>query len=151
MSDLQWFPFYFKDFLLSRKVLRMSKAQKWAYVMLLGQQWIDPHCGLPGKVDELKELVQWTEGDGDFKLVRDCFTAHPLHPTMLHNARLYTEWQRAQGKRQSARASAQARWQKPPQVPAVVMQRIPVRKSDGFTPIKDTVAPIADKWFPPVP
>ena len=132
----------------------MTHAQKGAYVDLLSQQWDDPLCSLPARLSELKALIHWNGTDEEFKLVRACFVTHPDQPGKLSNARLYLEWQKAEEKRQAAKASAQTRWQKPPsngpsKPPSTPIRTNTDRTSKGFEPAGSEIAKIADKWFPP--
>ena len=158
MPSLPWFPFYFKDFLLSPKVKKMTPAQKWAYVMLLSQQWDHEHCSLPSKITDLKDLAEWDEeNSGDFRQVRACFVKHPEQPGRIHNPRLTYEWTRTEQKRRAAKASANTRWHKPSPPQQHVAPLAPTslppgpRTRPSMTPVAATVAKAADKWFPPIP
>ena len=153
MPSMPWFPIYYKDFSLSRKVVKMTHAQKGAYVELLGQEWDDPDCSLPNRLDELKDLIQWKGTDEEFKLIRKCFTTHPVRSGRLVNTRLYFEWQKAEAKREAAKASALTRWQKSQEKPQKHIQsptKPPDRTLKGLTPLSSDIAAIADKYFPPV-
>ena len=150
---LDWFPFYYKDFTLSKKVRRMTHEQKGAYLSLLIEAWSDPSCSLPIRSSELHTLINWTGSEKDFELVRACFSVHPEQPRKLHNARLYQEWKKAQQISESARASIRTRWDKRT-LPAVPSQgpsrKLHDRESKGLTAIGSDVAAIADKHFPPI-
>jgi len=154
MPSMPWFPLYYKDFLLSKKVVKMNHTQKGAYVELLCQEWDDPMCSLPARLSDLKDLIQWKGTPEEFKLIRSCFAAHPVDRKKLHNARLFLEWMKAEEKRQAAKSSAQARWQKiPSNGPSNTLTK-PVqmnkdRTTKGLESIENPIAAIADKWFPP--
>ena len=146
MPSLVWFPFYYKDFMTSQKVLVMSHSQRSAYVWLLCRAWDDQDCGVPASSQKLKEAANWTAKDGDFRRVRACFQPHPTVKGKLYNPRLYEEWMKAKQKSAAARASVLTRWQKPsePQ-PARPHRPITDRSGSGF----ESVGKIADKVFPP--
>lgn len=145
MPSLPWFPFYYKDYWISKKVVKMSHSQKGVYVDLLCLEWDSPDCSLPSKPVELKKLVQWKGSLKEFELVRSCFTPHPDNPKLLHNARLYHEWMKAHKKQEAAKASALVRWQKPAELGPV--RKLHERESTaGF----ETIGSIADKHFKPI-
>lgn len=152
MSVLPWFPFYFKDFLLSKKVMRMSNEQKGAYLTLLIENWSEPTCSLPRRTSNLRTLANWKGSDKDFALVRACFTPHPDHPGKLYNARLYEEWKKAESKQEAAKASALSRWQRPDQrtEPPPPNKPLAERKQIASKTLADLVSKIADKHFPPI-
>ena len=154
MPSLPWFPFYFQDFQLSKKVRKMSNEQKGAYLTLLVENWSEPAFCLPMRASDLRTLANWKGSQKDFKLVRACFLPHPEQPGKLYNPRLYKEWIKAEGKRQAAKVSAHTRWQKPPlngpsNTPSKPIRTATDCTSKGLEPVSSEVGKIADKWFPP--
>lgn len=147
----EWFPFYYKDFILSKKVKRMTNEQKGAYITLLIECWSEPSCSVPARVENMRTLAEWKGSIGEFKLVRSCFTPHPDHPTRLHNARLYLEWLKAKQLSESARASVMTRWAKRPrETPQEPVRKTHDREAKGFTSVGSEVGKITNKHFPPV-
>lgn len=148
MDRIAWMPFFGHDFFSSRRVMKMTAAERGAYISLLWFCWTDPICSLPNDQDELKLLAAWNgRTHGQWAKVMACFTAHPEQPNRYSNPRLYREWLRTKGILIKRQAAGKARWHQP-LYPTPSSSN---RTTKSLEPIRTEIQTITDKVFPPIP
>ena len=140
----------------------MTLQERGAYIELLLYAWKSDACALPKHEVVLKSLASWPEQDyldeygicpHNFQRVLDCFEAHPEHPDMLCNLRLYKEWLAAIERHQTfskrGKKGAKKRWaesaKNEPQALKLPTRNLADRSGTGF----ESVGQIADKNFKP--
>ena len=126
------FQFYPKDFLLSRRVRRMSLAERGAYITLLSMHWLDG--GLPTDLNQIASDLampaarfryMWENGP-----LHECFVEKNGR---LMNPRLEEEKRKQTDYRSKQRNAALMRWDKPADAsqmpPAMVSSSSPISSS----------------------
>lgn len=105
-----WFPFYPADFLTDENVVMMAAAEVGLYVQLLCHAWKEG--SIPDSPRTLARLGRVTEAElADlWPAVAPCFLPVPEQAGRLYNPRLEREREKLAEKSQSARKSAEARW-----------------------------------------
>lgn len=107
--SLPWFPFYVDDYLTSRKVRRLTWAQKGVYQMMMAEQW---KGGPLPEAAEIAEMIEADESDV-MRVLSVCFTDtnDGWINERLEEVRAEQDNKRA-AKSRAGRAGAKARWNK---------------------------------------
>jgi len=135
-SKLPWFKFYPSDFMGSGKVSAMSPAECGILMKLLCHSWQEGP--LPDDPDKLWRVVGAAPDEmrAAWPVVRACFDVNP--EGNLVNRKLERERNSAQGRRQSAKAAAEARHGGGP-APADAIAGPPVGPPAAATPPRERV------------
>lgn len=119
--QLDYFPFFAKNWLASPTITCMTPEEEGAYIRLLAHCWDSDDCSLPGDDKSLAILSRlgdrWHSNSSATttrNLVRECFVDHPLKQGWLTNKKLWETREkilnRSSERVRAGRKGAKIRW-----------------------------------------